>query len=307
MLKQMLVTDPLSVIGRANYIEWLSRMGRVEEAHELADQLLAQSLAMGYEEHARTSLWSEGKIAETLSWALRAPRNDSYAMFAFVLVGEYDEARRINASYWVDASEGRWDEAIRATQRNLQLNPDRVGAIADAGEVLYLAGRIDEALPLYERLLDFVAEGRPVAGWASLAQTMRLALARRKAGDEEGAQAAAELARQDHAALRAAGERSQFQDLAEAMIAAFEHNPEGVIAALTSAIQRGLRIPVFDDAIFEDFWDEPRFVALQQELDAIVATEHDKVLQLICFNNPVPDEWQPMPETCEGVKEQLSL
>jgi len=51
----------------------------------------------------------------------------------------------------------------------------------------------------------------------------------------------------------------------------------------------------------EDLRDEPRFVALRQELDAIVAAEHDKVLQLICFNNPVPDDWQPMPETSEGV------
>jgi hypothetical protein len=29
------------------------------------------------------------------------------------------------------------------------------------------------------------------------------------------------------------------------------------------------------------------------------------VLQLICFNNPVPDSWQPLHETCEWVEEQL--
>jgi hypothetical protein len=57
----------------------------------------------------------------------------------------------------------------------------------------------------------------------------------------------------------------------------------------------------FDDPVFEDLRDDPRFVALKQELNAILAVEHEKVLQLICFNNPVPDDWQPMPETCEGV------
>ncbi len=92
------------------------------------------------------------------------------------------------------------------------------------------------------------------------------------------------------------------------MIAAFENNPDRVIAALNSAMQLGLRnSQFFDDLIFEDLWDEPRFVALQQELDAILAAEHDKVLQLICFNNPVPSGWQPLPETCEGVVEQLEL
>jgi hypothetical protein len=81
-----------------------------------------------------------------------------------------------------------------------------------------------------------------------------------------------------------------------------------VIAALQSAMQLGLRNQqVFADPIFKELWDEPRFVALQQELDAILAVEHDKVLQLICFNNPVPNDWQPLPETCEGVLEQSRL
>ncbi len=137
---------------------------------------------------------------------------------------------------------------------------------------------------------------------------MQLALARRKAGDEDGAQAAARIAKQDHAALGAAGAKNQFQYRTQAMIAAFENNPDRVIAALKSAVQHGLRDPqFFDDLIFDDLWDEPRFVALQQELDAILAAEHEKVLQLICFNNPVPDNWQPLPETCEGVEEQLVL
>ena len=92
------------------------------------------------------------------------------------------------------------------------------------------------------------------------------------------------------------------------MIAAFEHDPDRVIAALRSALQLGLRDPqVFDDPIFEDLWDEPRYVALHQELDDILDVEHGKVLQLICFNNPTPDNWQPLPETCEGVEEQRVL
>lgn len=308
ILEQLLVTDPLSVVGRGTYASWLSSRGRTEEAHELADQLLAQSLYMGYTTHAETSLWSEGKIAESLSWALRAPAGDFFVMFTFNLVGEFDEARRIEESFWIDFGEGRWDEAIRAAQRILHLNPHSRGAIADAAEVLYYAGRIDEALPLYERLLDLAPEGRPVPGWWPLPQTMRLALARRKAGDEEGAQAAAQIARQDHAARRASGEKNWLQDLAEAMIAAFEHDPDHAIATLRSAVQRGLRIPTFlDDPVFEDLRDESRFVALREELDKVLVEEHGAVLQLICFNNPVPDDWQPMPETCEGVVERRGL
>jgi len=315
-LRQALAADPLNIVLRSNYAFWLARTERVEESYELADQLLAQSPRAGYTRHAELSLFQEAKLAEGLSWALKAhvedPRSPRFFILAgFNWVGEYDEARRINKGLtpWVDVAEGRFDEAIQATQRKMLLDPENEAVIAVAANVLYVAGRIDEALPLYERLRDFVPEGRPI--WVSPLQneaTMQLALARRKAGDEDGAQAAAQIARQDHAALSAAGAKDQFQYRTEVMIAAFEHNPDRVIAALKSAMQQGLRDPqFFGDPIFEDLWDAPRFVALQQELDAILVAEHDKVLQLICFNNPVPADWQPLPETCEGVVEQLVL
>jgi TolB-like protein len=310
--KQMLVIDPLSVIARLHNLTDLQNRGRTEEAHELADQLLAQNLVSGYTAHADTSIWFEGKIAEGLSWALRASADNNNVMTAFALVGEYDEARRTKDrfSYYVDIGERRWDEAIQATQSNMQLYPGSGSYIAAAAEALYYAGRIDEALALYERSLETVSDGQPmlVPGWYSLVNTMRLALARRKAGDEEGAQAAAHIAKQEHATRRTAGARNSQHDEVEAMIAAFEHDPDHVITALKSAIQRGLRFTgLFDDAIFEDLRGEPRFVAFRQELEEILAAEHDKVLQLICFNNPVPDDWQPLPETCEGVEEQRGL
>jgi tetratricopeptide (TPR) repeat protein len=315
-MKQALATDPLNIILRSNYAGWLGSRHEIERSHELADQLLAESLRAGYSAHAATAIFNEGKLAESLSWGLKAHVEDPrrpmfFVVQGFILVGEYDEARRINESltFWADVAEGRFDEAIQATQRKMLLDPENESVIGNAAYVLYVAGHIDEALPLYERLREFKPEGRPI--WIYPVQneaTMQLALARRKAGDENGAQAAVRIAKQDHAALSAAGAKDQFQYRTQAMFAAFENSPDRVIAALKSAMQHGLRDPqFFDDIIFEDLWSEPRFVALQQELDAILATEHDKVLQLICFNNPVPDNWQPLPETCDGVVEQLIL
>jgi TolB-like protein len=311
-LRKMLVVDPLSLIGRTNYAGWLSKMGRLEEAHDVADQMLAQDLIAAYSSHAITSLAYEGNIAEGLSWALKLGHGNGLIMIAFSIVGEYDEARRMREPviFTVDVYEGRFDEAILTTQRRLLGSPEDQRSIWTAADTLYTAGRIAEALPLYTRLLDFATKGRPIPSsieeYRSSNETMmRLALARRQAGDKEGAQAAAQIVRQDHAARRGVGQKNQHQYRTGAMIAAFENDPERVIAAMKSAIQYGLReSQFFDDAMFEDLRGDPRFMALQKKLDDILATEHDKVLQLICFNNPVPDSWQPLPETCEGVEEQ---
>ena len=59
---------------------------------------------------------------------------------------------------------------------------------------------------------------------------------------------------------------------------------------------------LFRDPIFDVARGDTRFIAFQQELDAMLRKEREKALQEMCYNNPKPNEWQPLPETCEGVK-----
>jgi TolB-like protein len=314
MLK-MLEIDPMTIIGRMNYIGWLGGTGRVDEGHRVADELLEMSKWGGYSRHAEMSLVHEADFYNGRAWGLKAHVEDPGDNFTniFVLLGLtwldfFDEARRISdpLSHLADVAEGRFDEAIRKTQRKLLLDPDNETVVSAAANALYDAGRIEEALPLLERLRDFQPEGRPID--SSSYSMLRLAYARRKTDDQDGAQAAAQIAKKNHAQLAAAGVINQYQQTSEALIAAFEGDPDRAIAALEIAMQRGLRDPrLFADPIFEALWEDPRFVALQQELDEILVEEREKVLQLLCFNNPAPQGWQPLPETCEGVVERRSL
>ena len=309
-LEQLLVKDPLSVIGRHAYAILLSQTGRVDEAHAIADQFLAEDRHLGYQLHAEISLIWQGEMADGLSWALQGHDVEQNGVTAFMRVGLNDEVLRIShmQSVWIDLIEKRFDRVIELAQRFLQRMPDDRQTIWMAAEIMYEAGHIDQAHPLYERLTDFVAEGRPIPSSivdhrSNNEMMLRLAHSRRIVGDEEGAKAAAAIAKQDHEARGAAGVNNQFQFRTEAMIAAFEKDLDRVVTAGKSAIQNGLRYRQFlDDAIFDIYWKEPRFEAVREELDAVIAAERDKVLQLICFNNPAPDNWQPMPETCEGVE-----
>ena len=283
--------------------------GRAREAHEIDVRISEQSPAAGYGLHAVIAFWGEGDLVNSVSWGLRASRENFHASAALGNVGEYEEALRVagaNSAHWVYVTAGAWDEAVRRSQELLRRYPDSAVENSDAAEVLYRAGRFDEARRLYERALDLSPEGRPILAWGPY-YMVQLALLRRRAGDEDGAQEAVGMIRKLVAEQSVDGSHQEY-DLNAAMLAAFDHDRGGALAALKSAVRHGMTWKVFlDDPVFDELQDEPAFAALREELDEILAAEHEKILQLICFNNPVPDDWRPLPETCEGVRERSVL
>ena len=305
MYERMLVTDPLSIVTRLRYANGLMSVGRYADAHAVADRIIEQSPSAGYRLHADISYLGEGDLTQTVYWGLKASRTHMWTRDALTLVGEFDEARRLGRDeHWIDLTEGRWEDAIRKSQERLRRNPGSAGIASDTGHVLFLARRFDEALALYERALDLSPGGQAIqSSWAPFYMS-HLAFGRRKAGDEAGAESAAAWVREE-VAQRSPEERNWLDDIYTAMIAAFDHDTDGVIAALATGLRNGMRAPwVFMDPAFDGMRNDPRFIALRKEMDELLTDDHARILQLICFNNPVPDEWQPLPMTCQGVVEQ---
>ena len=309
ILDQLLVMDPLSVVGRTNYAMRLINSGRIEEAREIADQFVAEGLDRGNAMHISMSLYDEGDLVDALHRTLLADDYGEYRFVVFMYVGEYDEARRASSltNPWIDLVEGNYDAALKDVPRWLERFPDDRRTLWQAAEFYYDAGRLDEALPLYDRLREFVAEGRPIPTSlsdrrSSNETTMRLAHARRVAGDEAGAVQAAEIVKRELLSRVSVGRTSQTVHRTEAMVAAFERDAVRAASAVREAIRYGLRDRTFlEDAIFDAFDGDSGFTAARDELAAVIEAERQKVLQLICINNPAPDVWRPMPETCEGV------
>jgi tetratricopeptide (TPR) repeat protein len=208
-----------------------------------------------------------------------------------------------------DIAAGRFEDAVQVARKNAELYPEwELVVVVDLANTLYFAGDYSEALPLYQRFVGLVPRGKwdfwefHIA-WSYNEIFMRLAHLSRIAGDEEDAQAAVQAVKQDLANLHAAGLEFSWGYRAEAMLAAYEKDTDAMVEALKQALRHGYRDPVFfRDPIFDMARDDPRFVAVQQELDAMLRVEREKALQMMCFNNPNPGEWQPLPETCEGVE-----
>jgi TolB-like protein len=309
IMDRILETDPLTRVGRANYIGFLGSQGRSDEGHRVADELVEQNPWSGYARHAEMSILHEADFANGVLYGLRAYEVEPTDIFSnnvivqlFSWIGEYEEARRITdvLDATVDLYKGRFDEAIATTQRKLMFDPENSSIISDAADALYLARRIDEALPLYERLREFRPPGRPLEG--SLTTTMRYANALRITGDEQGARAARDIAAKDYESLSNAGYVAWFFKYEKAMIAAFDRDAEGAVVALAEAFERGMRNPAFHiDSIFDEVRNDPGFLKVRQKIDADLAKQRAAILQTICFDNPVPHAWRPLPETCADV------
>jgi TolB-like protein/Tfp pilus assembly protein PilF len=305
LIEQARAVDPLDGVVLFNYAEWLCDRGRIDEARALADEMLLRDARWGNWIHANISMFYEGKLADALSYALEI-QHHLWASRILAWVGEYEEARRMDPdhSYWVDTDEGNWESAAQVWQEQLKITPDDTETLLLASNALLHLGRAGEALPLLEKALARAPDGRPIDHFLGHMATLELAELRRQSGDEDGAQSAARIVREDIAALRGA-ERDYIDfRIAEAALAIFDKDLDRAIEYLGKAVERGLRdrdfhsLPTF---AMDQLKGNARFSALREHLDTLIAEEHGKILQLICFNNPAPDEWRPLAETCEGV------
>jgi TolB-like protein len=312
VMQRLLSADPLSIVGRLNYINILGAKRGFDKAHAIADELVTQYPWAGFVAHGQTALDFEGELATGLHWYLQAFAADPTDTFSNVALVSalnyaelYAEARRVDDDllFRVSLAEGLESEAIALARRRMELDAKSPSVALEYADTLHRAGHIAEAQALYEEQFAKLL-GRPLRDpiYSSATPTLRMALGRRQAGDEEGFGLLVQLIEKELEAIAAANLGDQFVARTTAMLAALQGDPASALESIRTAINLGLRDPrFFDEPVFASVKDEPEFQALQAQLNAMVQTERGKILQLICHNNPVPESWQPLAETCAGV------
>ena len=308
-MRHMMSVDPLSIVGRINYSYMLGRYGRIEEAREVASELASQSVSGSYSAHALLSGDYTGEIEDSVAWYLKGLALDPGNIFNrqrlavnFALIGEYEEARRTlpEYSWWIDALQQNWEDAVPLTRQRQATNPNDNLIKLQLANVLHMSGDLSAAHVLYEELMAAVGGSAIVdTNNTSVMPTARMAYGLMAAGDFEGAEKILNLLKDEIRARERAGIRDSYRFRAAAMLAAMEGNKKGVISNLNTAIDYGLRDHfILREPALSAFQDDIEFQAVVHRLDEILAEERTKTLELLCSNNPTPEVWQPLPGTC---------
>ncbi|MDH3924529.1 MAG: hypothetical protein OET41_07955 [Xanthomonadales bacterium] len=316
MSRRTVEVDPLSVVGRMNHAGLLSSSD-LPAARQMSMSIIDQNPWAGYTSRGVIETLISADISQGINWLLQAYSEDpadefsnQSLMFAFSIIGEFDEARRISdrGHFFIDIEQGDMESALYAAQSDLDNDPQSMPMVLSFADVLYMNARFEQAVEYYDQVMQQVPEGRIMLSSSDLTtrSMLRYAYTLQQAGDEQGAEKLVKLHQQDYVKKVAANYASSYDHAAEAMARAMLGDTDGVVESFSLAIKHGFRQnSSFKEPVFESVRSHPEFQALQFQVARLLEAEHAEVLQLICHENPVPHIWQPMRKTCMGVPEKV--
>jgi len=309
--KRITEVDPLSIVGRLNYAGSLA-ISDLDAGRAMARSLIAQNAWAGYSALGNIEFVTSGDLSEGLLWLLRAYGEDPGDEFSnrnliqiMAYVGEYEEARRFTDRnlHLVDIEQDNIESAIHSIRAQLEIDPKNTFIMTDLADALHLSGRFEEALPYYERLRALSpSEVIFALGDFSTRSQLHMAYTYKLSGNVEAAEEAVRQHRKDFSSKERAHFLSNIDHSAEALARAIEGNAAGVFESIRTAINNGYRQPSwFREPVLEFVRNHPEFIAIKAEMDHLLTIERQEILALICHDNPVPDTWQPLTATCDGV------
>lgn len=309
-LKAVVEVDPLSIIGRLNFVSVLARTEPVA-SESMARGLIEQSPWAGYVSMARVYAFAHQDFSESLYWALKAYRespsdelSNRMLIRMFSRIGEFEEARRVSdlSAYMADMLEGNIETARVELERRATADPDNSEARLRLANAYHLSGRLEEAQKLYLAERENIPSRMVFGGDYGALTHARMVWGLVQTGQQALAEEAAQDLRRDVEKVSRVGLTDPWDSTALAMVSNALGDEAEALELLRIAYDQGLRTTVvFDEPAMVSLASNPEALSIRAQINQHLDEERAEMLQLICFNNPVPDTWQPLNETCKGV------
>jgi TolB-like protein len=302
--------DPLSLPAIATYASALIYRNRLAEADREMEKLA--SIHPGFYARGRGELTSlGGKWANAVLADLDAirinpedmfTRNDLTLQFAFI--GLEKEAVAISAAPppVVLSILARPGDAVTTAEARLAENPVNLRHRRDLGLALAGAGDYARARPILEEMWQRSGGRITLFGLFDTTSAVALIAIRRDAGEEaevgELVAAIRDNVRRYHEAGITRAYPLSSADYDEGLAAYLAGEHERGLALLDKGTEDGVFIPP-SEAYLQSIYDDPGFAPIVARQEARRVREREKVLAIICTDNPYAAVWQPAEGTCE--------
>jgi len=304
--------DPLSIPTITFYLQALIERNRLAEAdRELAKIASIFPHVYAYRHGSRMS--RGGNTAFAVLGSLDALRiNPAYGRvrnglsFHFSMVGLENEALAIARSFfstYILSYLGKPRDAIAVAQTRLAEDPESISARHDLGLALAGAGDFTIARPILEEMWQ--RSGGKISKRSELfgtATAAALIAARRDAGEEVKVDELVAAIMDNVRRYREAGivgdGRSFGADYEEGIALYLSGDHERGLALIDKATEDGVFIPP-NEAYLQAIYDDPGFAPILARQEVRQVRERNKILLVVCNDNPYEAVWQPAEGTCE--------
>jgi tetratricopeptide (TPR) repeat protein len=299
--------DPLSIMARTFYVRGLIVRDRLDEAgYEL--EKLAVIAPKNYLE-VRSELTSRGgqwaKAVLTSLDALQAgagTRGDLGMQFAFI--GLEKEALAIEDMPRSDVLSiiGRPADSIAVAEKWLAKLPGDTFLEHRLGQAYAGAGDYARARPILERMWQLSGGLVTTNGLFLYDNAVALIVMRREAGEEAGNGKLLAAIKDNVTRFREAGISGwdwNDADYEEGLATYLTGEHEQGLALMARAVaERGFFI-LQKEAYLQILYDDPDFAPIRASQETRQIRERNKVLAIVCTDNPYEAVWQPEEGTCE--------
>ncbi len=303
--------DPLSIPTIVFYVQALVERNRLAEAErELAK--IASIFPHVYAYRHGSLMSRGGKISLAVLGSLEALRiNPAYGRvrnglsFHFATTGLEEEALAISSrtSSFVLHYLGKPADAVALMKLRVAEDPESSSVRHDLGLALAGAGDYANARPILEEMWR-LSGGRISKRGELLTTATAAALiaARRAAGEEDRTDELVAAIMDNVRRYRQAGivgdGRSFGPDYEEGIALYLSGDHERGLALLDKASEDGVFIPM-NEAYLQAIYDDPGFAPIRARQEARQVRERQKILAVVCTDNPYEAVWQPAEGTCQ--------
>ena len=303
--------DPLSMPTIVFYQQALIERNRLAEADRELEKIAAIfPHVYAYRRGTRTS--RGGNTANAVLGSLEGLRmNPEYIRpkvglaYHFAVLGLEKEALAMSTSPppMVLSYLGKPRDAVTTAEARLAEDPNSLGARHDLGLALAGAGDYANARPILEEM--WRRSGGRISKRSDLfitASAAALIAIRRDAGEESGVDELVAAMRDNVRRYQKAGivgdGRSYGVDYEEGLAAYLSGDRERGLALLDKGTEDGVFIAP-NEAYMQSLYDDSGFAPILARQEARQVRERERVLAIICTDNPYAAVWQPEEGTCE--------